>query len=67
MMASLINSTALSWPITLSLSVSARDKIFSLSPCISFEIGIFVHLATTSATASSSTDSDNKWSSLDLS
>ena len=60
-------STASSWPITRSCRRSSMWISFSTSDSISFETGMPVHLATTSATSSSSTSSLRKvrsdWSS----
>ncbi len=50
-------STASSWPMTRSWRRSSMCTSFSTSPSISFDTGMPVHLATTSATSSSSTSS----------
>ena len=50
-------STASSWPTTRSWRRSSMWISFSTSPSISFETGMPVHLATTSAMSSSSTSS----------
>ena len=53
-------STASSWPTTRSCRRSSMWISFSTSPSISLETGMPVHLATTSATSSSSTSSFRK-------
>mmetsp|Transcript_25212 Transcript_25212/g.45746 ORF Transcript_25212/g.45746 Transcript_25212/m.45746 type:complete len:227 (+) Transcript_25212:1146-1826(+) len=49
--------TARSWPTTLLCSSSSRRNSFSLSLCCSWDTGMPVHFATTSATSASVTSS----------